>query len=525
MVRVTVLLGVLFILTAILFTGCSADALDDMKDQVKDAVNDREHSEHEWSDWEIDVAPTCTEKGRLIRRCECGESQTRRASELGHTEVVVAAVAPTCQATGLTEGKYCSACELVFVEQEVLEIVNHDFDSNGVCGMCNRKVSMNLEFTSNGDGTCYVSGIGECKDYYIVIPDMSPTGDRVVAIGESAFAGCSIFRTITISYGTITIADNAFYSCENLTNITIPETVTSIGNNAFANCPALSAIRIPAQVTSIGEGAFGSCGDLASIVVDAENLVYRSDTNCLIEIQTQTLIAGCRNGEIPNGVTRIRKNAVASNSLNRLFIPASVTTIEGGAISCENLEEIVVDEENPVYHSNSNCLIETQSKTLILGSKSGIIPTDGSVINIGDYAFRGYNFETLEIPDHITSIGNLAFAACKKLTAVEIPSGVIHIGERAFSSCYSIKTVVFENGATVIGDMMFMGTQKLKNVTIPNTVTCIGVEAFAVSGMGGEGTITFQGTKAEWELIEKDESWNYGSMWNTIHCTDGDINV
>ena len=40
-----------------------------------------------------------------------------------------------------------------------------------------------LAFTSNGDGTCYVSGIiGTCKDENIIIPSVSPSGDKVTAI-------------------------------------------------------------------------------------------------------------------------------------------------------------------------------------------------------------------------------------------------------------------------------------------------------------------------------------------------------
>ena len=41
----------------------------------------------------------------------------------------------------------------------------------------------NLEFVSNGDGTCYVSGIGElAAAENIVIPEKSPEGDKVTGI-------------------------------------------------------------------------------------------------------------------------------------------------------------------------------------------------------------------------------------------------------------------------------------------------------------------------------------------------------
>ena len=47
-----------------------------------------------------------------------------------HTEVVDAAVAPTCTATGLTEGKHCSVCNKVLVAQEVVKALDHTYDQN-----------------------------------------------------------------------------------------------------------------------------------------------------------------------------------------------------------------------------------------------------------------------------------------------------------------------------------------------------------------------------------------------------------
>ena len=45
----------------------------------------------------------------------------------GHTEVVDAAVAPTCTEAGKTEGKHCSECDEILVAQKDVEALGHDW--------------------------------------------------------------------------------------------------------------------------------------------------------------------------------------------------------------------------------------------------------------------------------------------------------------------------------------------------------------------------------------------------------------
>ena len=90
------------------------------------------------------VEPTCTETGLTEgKHCSvCNEvlvAQTVVPAK-GHTEVIDAAVEPTCTETGLTEGKHCSVCNEVLVKQNVIDKLPHDFGNN-------------LEYCANGCGT------------------------------------------------------------------------------------------------------------------------------------------------------------------------------------------------------------------------------------------------------------------------------------------------------------------------------------------------------------------------------------
>ena len=73
------------------------------------------------------TAPTCTAQGYTTHTCAaCGATYKDSYTDAaGHTEVVDAAVAPTCTATGLTEGKHCDLCGEVLVKQDMVEALGH----------------------------------------------------------------------------------------------------------------------------------------------------------------------------------------------------------------------------------------------------------------------------------------------------------------------------------------------------------------------------------------------------------------
>ena len=73
------------------------------------------------------TAPTCENDGYTTYTCTvCGETHNGDyVNALGHTEVIDAAVAPTCTETGLTEGKHCSVCGKVLIAQTVKEALGH----------------------------------------------------------------------------------------------------------------------------------------------------------------------------------------------------------------------------------------------------------------------------------------------------------------------------------------------------------------------------------------------------------------
>ena len=304
---------------------------------------------------------------------------------------------------------------------------------------------MNLNYDHSEfeiDGTTLIRYTGNKPQ--VLIPE------GVISIGEEAFADCKSLASVTIPDSVTSIGEAAFVGCDSLTSVTIPDGVTSIGDNAFVGCTSLTSVTIPDSVTSIGDYAFCNCSSLTSV-------------------------------DIPDGVTSIGRRAFSGcKSLISLTIGSGVTSIGDQAFcDCSLLTSITIDSGNTVYHSSGNCIIETASKTLVVGCKNSAIPTDGSVTSIGDNAFLGCtSLTSITIPDSVTSIGNDAFRACISLTSMTIPDSVTFIGS-AFIDCKSLTNVNIPKGVTSISSCTFLCCKSLTSVVIPNSVTSIGESAFS----------------------------------------------
>ena len=82
---------------------------------------------HDITEWVVDATATCTEEGSKHKECSlCKESlETAVIAKTAHTEEIVSGKAATCSENGLTDGKKCSVCNTVLVEQQEIATINH----------------------------------------------------------------------------------------------------------------------------------------------------------------------------------------------------------------------------------------------------------------------------------------------------------------------------------------------------------------------------------------------------------------
>lgn len=348
------------------------------------------------------------------------------------------------------------------------------------------------------------AGCRELKE--IVLPN------TVVAIGKEAFASTSI-KTFVFPEKITEVAYGLFSSCDSLTTVVFPPTLKKIGKIAFWGA-GLTSIEIPATTTEIEYYAiapgrpFIGCRKLESIKVAEGNPVYDSRNNCnaIIETATNTLIVGCQNSTIPDGVTSIDScsfygmgltsldipNAVTSigyaafrySSLKNIEIPNSVNFIgEEAFIGCGDLASVKLPDGLKIIedYTFNNC---SQLKTVNM-------PT--SLERIGLSAFRGCTLmKDIVFPNTLQKIGFGAFNNCRALTTIVIPASVSEIDENPFTNCYGLTSLSVAAGNTVYDSredcnaIIETATNKLltgcQTTVIPNSITAIGSKALASCG-------------------------------------------
>ena len=220
--------------------------------------------------------PTCTEEGNneyytcsvcgKVFKDEAGTQPTTVAAETlkkkDHTPVVDAAVAATCQKTGLTEGSHCSVCNEVLVAQKVVDKIPHTV-------VVDAAVEPTYSSTGLTEGK-HCSVCNEVIEKQTVIPAKSES--NVTVIGDETFAGSKK-----------ELAD-AVLSAEDIENINSGKDITIRLNVALKN-DATDAIK-EQVIAKLKDYTIGTFYDIdISKSIDGGAPVAVTDTNAPVRIQ------------------------------------------------------------------------------------------------------------------------------------------------------------------------------------------------------------------------------------------------
>ncbi len=165
-----------------------------------------------------------------------------------------------------------------------------------------------------------------------------------------------------------------------------------------------------------------------------------------------------------------------------------------------------------------------------------------TVTEIGANAFANQtSIQMVKFPANLKQIGVKAFANCTGLLEVTLPDTIQGAGQLCFSGCTALKKAVLNKGRINIVYGMFENCTSLTEVVIPDTVENIAMYAFlncrslthlnlpaslksiSVHAFEGAGvtTITYAGTKAQWQKVKKNLTGNGSFVTATVTDSTG----
>lgn len=390
------------------------------------------------------------------------------------------------------------------------------------------KYSKDLSFTSNDDGSCLVTGIGDCNDTELRIPPISPSGDSVTAIYDGAFLGDTHITSVEFSDSVTEIQGGAFSGCQNLTRVVMGTGIDTIGYGAFYNCNSLEGVYIT-DIANWCNISFDSTSSSSNPLHYAHNLYLNGEllteliiprnvvriqpfafrrANCINTIKFEegskllTICDGAFYGvnpqgvELPPSVKEIGQHILQrENDQNGLYLTwapnrqINELTINSFAFEGAFLHNLTCNK------TVLNLYPVQQYASSVIGLT--LVDEDLSTVTLQDYPdpFNAYfpSVCYLTIPN-ATNIGYNVFGGLNSLISITLPFvGATKDGEDntyfgyifgAFSSSYqrtyvpsSLKTVVITSGSR-IDNSAFYGCENLASITIPECVTSIGKNAF-----------------------------------------------
>ena len=371
------------------------------------------------------------------------EDEGREVMFMKHLCVMlVALVATTANAQDfVVDGIFYN---ILSMDDKTVEVTNNPNDYEG-------DITIPSEVTY--DGNIYtVTAIGDYA-FSVCYALTSVEMPSVTAIGNNAFSACSALTSVKIPSAT-TIDDYAFNNCWDLTSIEMPEVIT-IGDWAFHNCKSMTSVEMP-KVETIDERAFYLCKALRTVSMPSVKTI-----GDYAFIWCDVL----KSVDMPS-VTIIGERAFYNcDALISVSIPASCISIGPNPFeNCDNLKEILVNENNPNYSSADGVLYDKDKTTLFSWpTAEGDIDIMPSVTTIGKWAFSESLVLTSVSMPSVTTIGDFAFNSCFVLTSVDMTSATT-IGNEAFRGCYALTSVNIPGSVTAIGDYAFGSCTSLSEV-------------------------------------------------------------
>lgn len=338
----------------------------------------------------------------------------------------------------------------------------------------------------------YVSATDE-KDVVLEIPS------DVVEIQSGAFDGNSTIKTIKVGANVKKIAAGAFNGMKALESIELPYIGGSVGavnekktfGYIFGTDSFDEGDAIAQNYNASGSATYYLPKTLKTVVINAGEDYKIPDY----------AFNGCRyieNVTLNGDVIEIGNNAFEGcRYIEKLVIPSSVTKIGNNAF---------VDMVGLVGTASTEDTASLQ------------FASTATLVEIGEYAFKGTKLTKVIIPNGVTKIGAFAFSE----SGVEevVLTSVVEICEYAFYKCEWLNSVTYNVGLKRVWSNAFNGCKRLEVFALTTTTP---------TGLAEKGLIELKGVDANNLLVVGanafancgNETYEYALSYNNCNFEGG----
>ena len=98
------------------------------------------------------------------------------------------------------------------------------------------------------------------------------------------------------------------------------------------------------------------------------------------------------------------------------------------------------------------------------------------------------NCSEVNIPEGVSTLGDLCFASCTALNSITIPDSVSTLGDRCFVSCTALNSITIPDSVSIIGSRCFQSCTALTSIYIlRSTAPGFGISPFGTTSTNYTG--------------------------------------
>lgn len=303
--------------------------------------------------------------------------------------------------------------------------------------LCLFATAIPLTACSSGDGAYMLSyelkddGTYDCQgirakvafsnaDMSVLIIPSEYEGVAVTSVSASNYDFSENIKKIVLSEGITKIGGG---------DVEESESGHSVGEHAFSNYSALEEIELPSTLKEITSKIPSN----VKVTIAEGNNTFEYKDNCIVEKETNRIVAGFDGAKVPDYATEICNFAFQNCQMSSLKIPTSVTKIGAFAFDGATIDQ----EINLEFKGNTLTAVQM-------------------------FAFKGLEVNSVDFASATTEFSPNAFSECSFVTLINTVTPKVKFNEKLSFDGSALKWLYYSIGSKDIPDDIYLEVESDK---------------------------------------------------------------